>query len=99
MAGGYSSDGPLEPIRGADPQRAIDAYHEQERQPVEPTHVRRLVGQVVSVHEKAGQHEESHILDESVGAQPHNDLIIRVPKGDLSHLVGRRVVIRVEAED
>lgn len=62
----------------------------------EETHAIGLDGEIVAVHRKSGHHEGRHILDTSVGAEEHNEIVVRVESGDLGHLVGKRVKIRIK---
>lgn len=50
-------------------------------------------GEIVAVHRKSGHKEGHHILDKSVGAEEHDEIVVRVRSGDLGHLIGKRVRI------
>lgn len=58
-----------------------------------PAHHASLSGQVVAVHRRSGHHEGEHILDTSVGAEEHTEIVVRVEAGELSDLVGKQVVV------
>lgn len=59
----------------------------------EGSHQGRLRGEVVAVHRRVGHHDRGHVLDASVGAQTHSEVVIRVDSEDLSALVGKQVSI------
>ncbi|MCH7909736.1 MAG: hypothetical protein IIB38_08980 [Candidatus Hydrogenedentes bacterium] len=61
----------------------------------EGTENRRVTveGEIVAVHRKSGHKEGRHLLDKSVGAEEHDEIVVRVRSGDLGHLVGKRVRI------
>ena len=50
-------------------------------------------GEIVAVHRKSGHKEGQHLLDKTVGAEEHDEIVVRVRSGDLGHLIGKRVRI------
>lgn len=59
-----------------------------------PTHEGRIVGEVIAVHRRTSAHPESgHLLDATVGAVAHSEVVVRIERGDVDGLVGKRVAI------
>lgn len=88
----------IDPVGDVPPARPVEGSGAARREHVE--HHATYAGEVVAVHRRTGHRDEGrHLLDASVGAQPHNELVIRVEGGDaeLADLVGQRVSITVRA--
>ena len=91
------SDDPVDPVKGAIPAHGVEPHHRQS--PSTPEHHRRLQGLVLAVHRRAGHHDEGHMLDTTVGAQPYDEVVVKVDSGDVDDLVGRIVALIVTRQD
>ncbi len=87
-------DTPIGPIHSSDSVVRIEGHGGGERR--SPAHHHVVHGEVVAVHQRAGHHEEGHILDTTVGAEPYDELVIRVTAGEVSELTGKHVRVIVE---
>lgn len=85
-------DGPIEPIEGIEPHQRS----EQARGPEQPTYRRTLHGEVVSVRKRTGHRSDGHRLDATVGEQQHDEIVVRITRGDIDDVAGQRVVIQLE---
>lgn len=57
-------------------------------------HDGRIVGEIVAVHRRTSGHPEpGHLLDTSVGAEMHSEVVIRTEADDVEGLVGKRVAL------
>lgn len=54
-------------------------------------------GKIVAVHHKSGHKAGHHLLDKTVGAEEHDEIVVRVRSGDLGHLIGKHVRITYRA--
>ena len=86
----------IEPVDGVQPSHRVEVTDSSPRS--EPLAHRQLSGEVTAVHRRAGHHDGEHILDESVGAQEYNEIVVRVNAKDVDDLVGKRVTLLIESD-
>jgi len=90
--------GPLDPIEHVTPGRGPE--ESPGVQGSASPHRRVLRGEIVAVHRKTGHADAGgHVLDTTVGEQAHDELVVRVDGGDVSGLVGERVVINIHSHE
>ena len=53
-------------------------------------------GEVISVRRRSGHHEEGHVLDATVGESTHDEIVIRVTRGSVDGIAGKRVIVSIE---
>jgi len=56
-----------------------------------------VVGQVVAIHEKATHRDGEHVLDATVGAEGHTEIVVRILSGPYRSLDGKRVVLTLSS--
>lgn len=85
-------DGYVDPVGEVPPLQPVSGGGRRES--AEPSHEGRVIGEVIAVHRRtAGRPEGGHVLDTSVGAVEHSEVIVQVDRDDLDGLVGKRVAI------
>jgi hypothetical protein len=85
-------DGYVDPIGEVPPLQPAGAGGQRESR--DTSHEGRIAGEVIAVHRRTtGHHEGGHLLDTTVGAVDHSEVVIQVDHCDLEGLVGKRVVI------
>ena len=85
-------DGSVDPIGEVPGTPPIHGGGQRERR--EPSHEGVVAGEVIAVHRRTtGHHESGHVLDTTVGAVEHSEVVIQVNRDDLDGLVGKRVSI------
>jgi hypothetical protein len=85
-------DGPIDPIEGIEPYRGS----EEARGPEQPTYRRTLRGEVIAVRKRTGHRPDGHLLDATVGEQQHDEIVVRITRGDVDDVSGKHVVIQLE---
>lgn len=86
-------DDSVEPVHNTAPQDPVSSHGEAG--PGGHAQHAPIAGTVVAVHRKTARHEGHHLLDASVGAQEHTEIVVRVESGSLEHLEGKRVTLHV----
>lgn len=86
-------DGYVDPIGELPPIQPVSPGGQRESR--EQQHVGRVTGEVIAVHRRtAGHREGNHVLDTTVGAVEHSEVVVQVNRDDLDGLVGKRVSIQ-----
>lgn len=87
-----SPDGYVDPIGELPPVQPVSGGGRRDQR--EPGHEGRITGEVIAVHRRTNTHpEEGHVLDTSVGAVEHSEVVVQVNRDDLDGLVGKRVAM------
>jgi len=86
--------GPINPIDEVGPNRHPDDHGG--RITGEASFRKQIHGEVVSVRRGNSHHEGGHVLDATVGERTHDEIIIRVTRGKVDDISGKRVVISIE---
>ncbi len=85
--------GPIDPIDGVQPYRVTP---ERRGATEEQTYRRTLHGEIVAVRKHSGHHSPGHILDTTVGENAYDEVVVRVRRGDVEGIQGKRVVVHIE---
>lgn len=85
-------DGPIDPIEGIEPH----PRSEPGRGPEQPTYRRTLHGEVIAVRKRTVHRPDGHRLDATVGEQEHDEIVVRITRGDIDDVSGKQVVIQFE---
>jgi hypothetical protein len=85
------SDEFVEPIGELPPTPPVSPGGHRDSAPL--SHEGRITGEITAVHRRAGHTEPGHILDTSVGAQAHTEIVVQTDRENLDDLIGKRVVI------
>lgn len=82
----------IDPVGEVSPAQPLSGGGQRESR--EPRHEGRVTGEVIAVHRRtAGHRDGGHVLDTTVGAVEHSEVVIQVSRDDLDGLVGKRVSI------
>lgn len=81
----------VDPVDSVKPSHHIESRSGPRRQ-VANRHA-SLTGRIVAVRRRSGHREGEHVLDTSVGAEEHTEIVVRVDAGEFDDLVGKQVVV------
>ena len=81
----------VDPVDSVKPSHHIESR--SGARPEARQHHASLSGYIVAVRRQSGHREGEHVLDTSVGAEEHTEIVVRVDSGEFDDLVGKRVVV------